>query len=56
MSLGAATLRLIGVPTTNAQDGQKVAVVGFMTRAATPGQGDGINVVELSDVPGECPR
>ena len=56
MSLGAATLRLIGVPTTNAQDGQKVAVVGFMTRAATPTQGDGINVVELSDVPGECPR
>jgi mono/diheme cytochrome c family protein len=56
MSLGTATLRLISVPTTNAQDGQRVAVVGFMTRAATPAQGDGINVVELSEVPGECPR
>ncbi len=55
-SLGTATLGLLGVPATDAQEGQRVAVVGFMTRAATPTQTDGINVLELSTLPGDCPR
>jgi hypothetical protein len=54
--LGTAALRLLDVPGTNLQDGQKVAVVGFMTRAAASTQTDGINVLELSALSGECRR
>jgi mono/diheme cytochrome c family protein len=53
--LGTTALRLLGVPGTNLPDGQKVAVVGFMTRAAASTQTDGINVLELSTL-GECLR
>ena len=52
--LGTTALRLIGVPGTNLQHGQRVAVVGFMTRATVSTQTDGINVLELSTLSGEC--
>jgi hypothetical protein len=55
-ALGAATIHLIGMPATTPKDGQKVSVVGLMTRASRSTQTDGINVLELAPIAGDCSR
>jgi mono/diheme cytochrome c family protein len=53
---GTATIRLIGMPATTLKHGQRVNVVGLMTRPTASTQTDGINVLELSPLAGDCSR
>ena len=54
LSLGAQTLRLLGVPSAGVQAGQKVKVVGLMIQASGASDVAGVNVFEISRLSEGC--